>query len=642
MLVLLAVGIACLFAGQMALQSPGLPPMGLKFLVPTLGGLLLVLLAFSAAIARRLPGRLAARVAAGDGAARPAAGNPLLFVASLVASATAAVIAGDQKILQLPILSIGLWMTAIVVVLVGASAFGRRAGRLPRAEVVALLVIAGAALAARILRLGEIPWLLSGDEASVGLSAREFLQGVWNNPFGIAWYSFPALFFVIPAASIGILGQTIEALRLPAAMAGTLTVVGLYFYARTALGRWLAVFSATYLAFFHFHIHFSRIGLNNIWDGLFLVLFSYLLWRAWTEEKGHLFAWAGLTLGLGLYFYTSTRIVIVLLGLWLFIALVRERTRVLRLRTQWVILGIATIVIALPQIVFFAHHPGDFAAPMVRVSLLGPWLEQEMATTGLPGWRILAEQMALSAGAFTFNNLRHWYAIDHPMLLPIPATLFLLGLGLALWRAKDLRYTWILLCLGGVVIAGGLSESSPASQRYILAAPIVAVVVTLPLVEAAASLARFSIRVRILGTVAAIAVLLTAVGVDLRFYFADYTPSHRFSDRNTETAQDLATWLNQQPASARPETVYFFGLSRMNSRSISTLPYLAPQDVVFVDVGEPLNGPPPWVLDGLSAFLFLPQDEVDPAVIQAAYPGGQTRVRLAANGDPLYTLYIAR
>lgn len=640
-LILLGIGIACLFAGQAALQARGIEPITFRAIVPTLGGSLLILLAFSETIARRIPGKLATQVAAVDLAARPAVGNPLLFAAALAASATAASIAGDQRLLRFPVLSIGFWLVGIALVLVAASAIERSRTRLPRAEFIALLLIVAGAGAARLIRLGDIPWLLAGDEASVGLSAREFLQGAWNNPFGIAWYSFPALFFILPAASIAILGQTIEGLRMPAAIAGILTVIALYFYGRAAFGRWVAILAAAYLAFFHFHIHFSRIGLNNIWDALFLTLFSYLLWRAWSEERQGLFAWAGIVLGLGLYFYTSTRVVILILLLWIAIAFLRDRHRASHLWSHWLILAVAAIVVALPQITFFARHPDEFVAPMARVSLLGPWLEQETALTGLPAWRILANQMVLSAGAFTFSNLRHWYAIDHPMLLPISATLFLIGLGVSLWRAFDLRYTWPLLCLGGVVLLGGLSESTPAAQRYIVIAPIVAVLIALPLAEAIERLRLPSRRWQIAITVGGIAVLLAAVASDLRFYFSDYTPSRRFSDRNTELSQDLGLYLRSSGLEAAGVEVFFFGQGIMDHDSIPTLPYLAP-DANFVDVPDPTPDFSQWSPASPAAFVFLAGNTTDLSRIRGAFPGGSVNVRQGTTGDELYTIYILR
>jgi hypothetical protein len=132
--------------------------------------------------------------------------------------------------------------------------------------------------------------------------------------------------------------------------------------------------------------------------------------------------------------------------------------------------------------------------------------------------------------------------------------------------------------------------------------------------------------------------LLTAAALDLRFYFQDYTPSRRFSDKNTEVAQDLARFL-QARGLDRETQVYFSGLPRMGYRSIETLPYLVPDDT-FTDIAEPLTGPPEWPVERPAVFVFLPEHLDDLTWVEQAHPGGEAVVRTAAGGGDLYTAYV--
>jgi 4-amino-4-deoxy-L-arabinose transferase-like glycosyltransferase len=630
---------ASILVGQILLQGYTARP-AYEFILPTIGGLLLLGVALGDSLFDRLPRRLAARVAPLRRWLDPRSSRGPLYLAGLVAALDAALIAGDDLILRLPALSLGFWLFGIVIVLVAASAITRPSSRLRRWELLGLALIVAVAGAARLIRLGEIPWLLTGDEASFGLSARELLDGVWTNPFRVAWYSFPSLFYALPAASIRLLGQTIEALRLPAAIAGILTVAALYLYARAAFGRTLAIFSAAYLALFHFHIHFSRIALNNIWDALFLTVFSLLLWRAWTEERPSLFAWAGVTAGLSQYFYTSARMLVLLVPLWMALAWWSDRAKFRRIAANWLVLLAAATVVVLPLAFYFARHPDEFTAPMVRVSILGPWLTREVASTGLPAWRILLDRLGESAAAFTITPLRHWYVTDHPMLLPLPASLFLIGLVLALSRARDLRYAWILMWVAAGVAVGALSESTPAAQRYIFLAPPIALLVALPLAELATRAPLPTPRHRAVLTAGCGAVILLAGALDLRFYFHDYTPSRRFSDINTEVAQNLAQFLIAEDLAGGTQ-VFFSGQPRMGYASIETLPYLVPKDT-FTDVLQPLTAPPTWTVQRPAVFVFLPENLGDLAWVQAAYPGGETIVRPSAEANDLYTVYLLR
>ena len=125
------------------------------------------------------------------------------------------------------------------------------------------------ALALRAWQMSQFPNTYSGDEGSAGLFAVELLDGKANNLFSLGWFSFPALYFAVQSAAIALLGQTVEAVRLTSAVAGALTVVAVYWLGRTMFDRTTAVLAALYLAASHYHIHMSRIALNNVWDGLF-------------------------------------------------------------------------------------------------------------------------------------------------------------------------------------------------------------------------------------------------------------------------------------------------------------------------------------------------------------------------------------
>ncbi len=258
--------------------------------------------------------------------------------------------------------------------------------------------------------------------------------------------------------------------------------------------------------------------------------------------------------------------------------------------------------------------------------------------TGLPAWRILLDQFRTSALAFTSVDLRHWYAIDHPMLFPLAASLFFLGLLRSLTRIMDLRYLWLLLWLAAAISAGALSESTPAAQRYVLVAPCIALLIAVPLEEVAE---------RILApwperrpwVYAGLAVLLAAlIWTDLSFYFGDYTPSRRFSDRNTEVAQRLAEYLQSREAGQR---VYFVGAPRMGFYSISTLPYLAPQ-VEGVDLDEAqlanLDEAPPET----AIFVFLPEHGQTLEQIRERFPRGNVREIFGKDAELLFIAYEMR
>ncbi len=636
--VLLLQGGFLVYAGMALLRLEPSPTPPLPTLL-ALYGAAAFLLGLNALTQSRFPSVIARALARAASWLDTREDRALLLLQAPLLSLIAWLAAGDGLLMPSPWLAVSAWGLALASLLLGGLEFRRVLPvRMERKEALILGAILLFALLTRIWQLGQIPWVLAGDEASMGLSAVELIEGTWNNVFGVSWFSFPALYFTLPALSIRAFGQTVFGLRLPSVVAGVLTVGATYLYARNTFGRRAAILGAGYLAAFHFHIHFSRIGLNNIWDGIFFATVGAALWRAWTTDRRAAYLIAGVALGLGLYFYTSTRALVVMSGIWWLIAALRQPAEVRKRIRNLSLMVFAGVVVVLPLGLFYLSHPDHFAAPLRRVAVLGPWLENEIVITGLPAWRILLDQFKTSALAFTSVDLRHWYAIDHPMLFPLAASLFFLGLLRSLTRLLDPRYLWLLLWLTAAIAAGALSESTPAAQRYVLVAPCIALLVALPLDEAAERLlSPWPERRRVVH--AGLAVLLAAlIWTDLSFYFGDYTPSRRFSDRNTEVAQRLAESLQGSEAGQR---VYFVGAPRMGFYSISTLPYLAP-DVEGLDLDEDqlveLEESPPET----AIFVFLPEHLETLEQIRERFPRGHLREVFGKDAELLFITYELR
>lgn len=557
-----------------------------------------------------------------------------LLLAPLM-SLAARLAASDGVLMRQPTLAVASWLTAISLVVIGCAIQLPQPPRRLRFGAEALGV-AGLFLVAFLLRgiaTSHAPWLFTGDEGSAGLTAVEFITGFRDNLFALGWASLPSLFFYVQSPFIRVLGQTVEALRISSALAGALTIVATYFFARETFGRRVAWASAIYLAAFHFHIHFSRIALNFVWDGLFMAIFSAVFWRGWLRNQRGAFVAAGFALGLSQYFYVSVRVLLPLIALWLLAAYVKNRSDVRTRLPGLVTMSLATLVVALPLALLFVRHPQEFQAPIRRVAALGPWIEAESEITGKSAGEVVWGQFKSAGLGFTSVNLRLFYAPGEPMLLALPATLFLMGLTLLLLRIRQLTHIYLGLWILAAVFVGGLSLSPPASQRYVFAAPAVAVLVAIPLITAIEWLSSIWPGRRILFSGLAALTLAVAIWNDVRFYFGQYTPSKVFGDVNTETAQRVAELIAQKEDGVK---VYFLG-GRIGFRTHSSIPYLAPQ-ASGQDVLETLAGPPDWPISGHTIFILLPERANELAFIQEAYPGGDT-FRLEGKNGPLFVGY---
>ncbi len=558
----------------------------------------------------------------------------LLSVCCLVVVIPAAGLEGKMND---PLAAVGSWIMAICFIFLGSRKSGEKFPAVPWRALAWAAGLFLLALPLRAVDTAHFPVQLSGDEASVGLGALGFLKGSWNNIFNVNWFSFPSLFFLLPAAFIQMFGHVTEALRLPAALGGSLTVAAVYLLGRQLYNHRTGLFAALLLAGLHFHIHFSRVGLNNIWDGLFYVLVPLAFWRGWHTGRRSLLLLAGLLLGLSQYFYVTTRVLPLLVLVWIAYLGWRDRATFKRLRASLALMFWMFFVVFAPLAWFYLQRPAEYMAPLQRVSLFSG---VDFGALGLNGWldflANILTQILNSFRGFTDLATRAWYTSGSPVLRPFYAAFFILGIMLLLRQWKDSR-TWMLIswvaCIG---LVGGFSESTPAAQRYVAVTPAAVLVAGYCLAEIATRLAKtWPNRQRWVFNGFLALVVIFAIG-DISFYFNEYTPESLNFDRNTRTAQRLADYLHDKQGNWQ---VLFYGWPVMGYYSIASISYLEPQ-IIGTEAIHPWGSPEnPLPSSENVIFVFLPghADDLDGALRQ--YPGGRERDIVDPTMGQLFTLY---
>ncbi|MEK7124808.1 MAG: glycosyltransferase family 39 protein [Patescibacteria group bacterium] len=167
-----------------------------------------------------------------------------------------------------------------------------------------ILLVTGIVLLALFFRgyhLARIPTGVSPLEAYVGNQATQVPQHAVSGP----------LFVALQSWSIKQFGHNPWALHVIPALAGTLTVLGLYLLTRTLTNIRIASLAAFLLAVSPWHVTFSRTGFAEIMVPLFLTWGLYAYWRGISTVNFLAFAGAGILFALGMYSYT---------WFWLFLA----------------------------------------------------------------------------------------------------------------------------------------------------------------------------------------------------------------------------------------------------------------------------------------------------------------------------------
>lgn len=161
--------------------------------------------------------------------------------------------------------------------------------------VVAIVLLA---LFFRCYHLVRVPTGLSPIEAYVGNRAALMLE----RPADIESTSAP-LFVRLQSFSVGLFGHYPWALRVIPALAGTLTVLGLYLLVQMLTNWQIAAIASFLLAVSSWHVTFSRTGFAEIMVPLIATWGLCFFWKALSRASIPFFAVSGLIFGIGLYLH---------------------------------------------------------------------------------------------------------------------------------------------------------------------------------------------------------------------------------------------------------------------------------------------------------------------------------------------------
>jgi 4-amino-4-deoxy-L-arabinose transferase-like glycosyltransferase len=387
--------------------------------------------------------------------------------------------------------------------------------RLSRLETFALIGVILIAAILRLAGLGRIPPGLYRDEAFYGLDAVNVLRGQH------AIY-FPAnngrepMFIYLLAASIGALGRTPFALRLPAALISLLTVPATFLMARELFGKRVGLLSAAVLAVTLWPVHLAHVGYRVGLLPLFAALTVWQVAKAWRvyqachsepprgeeslsfkaetlracPERSRRVAqgdtsvrhWiaAGVLYGLSFYTYLAARftpLVIAAFAICIWFAHPRERTSLRKAVAPFVL---SALIVVAPLAIYALGHWDIFMGRGGQVTIFNPGIG------GPHPWLTLAGNVARAAGMFFWRgdfsarqNLPY-----RPVFDPVMSVFFLAGVVIASVRARReaasaLALIWMVVMLLPTILA----EDTPHFLRAVGVLPVVVVLPALALDE---------------------------------------------------------------------------------------------------------------------------------------------------------------
>jgi 4-amino-4-deoxy-L-arabinose transferase-like glycosyltransferase len=416
-------------------------------------------------------------------------------------------------------------------------------------------------------------------------------------------------------------------------------VLTTFLLAHELWGERVAWLSAALLACSHYHVHFSRLGSNQVADGFFLTLVLWWLVRGLRVKRASDFALVGIGTGLGWYGYFGARLAGVVVACYLAVLVVRRPRFLARYGKLLLIALGGVLVVVAPLLLHYGAHPDALGSRFRQVGIFASdWLKREQAITGRSTASLLAQQLWKSISAFNYTlDPTFWYGPTVPLLDFISGIFFVFGL---VWVTARFRWPssrllliwfWPALVLGWVV-----TENPPSSQRMVGLAPGLALLVGLG-IDWAWSAGQRLVEARPAFWQGLTVLLVVAVAaLNLGYYFLAYTPSRVYGNPTAEMATVLARHLNRNESDY---PVFLYGAPFLYW-DFGTLRFMA-RDIEAVDVPPSGEGerPSPEVTRG-ARMVFHPQrvDELDG--VRLTSPGGTEHwVRSSADGRLLYAMY---
>ncbi len=394
-----------------------------------------------------------------------------------------------------------------------------------RNEILLVCGLVLAALLTRTIGLASAPYAVANDEGAIAYDAVRLLRGDFHNLFGTATAAYPILSYVPGALTTLVFGKTIFAMRVVSGIEGALSILFLYLLCRELFNRRVAWIASILLIALPVHIHFSRVGLNNILMCLHATLILWLLVRAIKNGRASSYLWAGLATGAALYAYSGSRLVMALAG-GIVLALLIFKRGYLKANAQNVlIIGSAVLAVTLPQFAFFMKNPDLFAARSNAVGIFSSgWLFQEAARLGVPGWQIFFRQISEAAQVFiSMHESIGFYAASRPFFSLAESALLVMGMGYAFSRIRHLRYLLLVVWFWAVVYFGGVvTVPATASQRFLPAIPA-AVILIADTLDHGINILQREIRLPQGILKLTLGIMVGAIAVNgLVYYFYDY------------------------------------------------------------------------------------------------------------------------
>ena len=425
----------------------------------------------------------------------------------------------------------------------------------------------------RLWQLDTLPPGLHYDEAADTIIAQQIARGESAPIFVAAYTGKEVAFFYWAAAWMRLIGPTVFAMRLAAALLGLLTVAITYWAVRElfasclqppasetksrrqdAGGNFIAGLAMIFIATSFWAVSMSRLGFRSISEPLIQALALATLFRGLRLNRWRWIILAGALVGLNLYTYLAARLFpVAIAAIFLFLIALDRGQRRRRFAQFFVVTGVALLVFA-PLGLYFLNNPSAF---LTRIQQVAPQAGQASA---------LPENIGRALGMFFVSGDPYirFNLPARPLFSIVWGMLFIIGLitawvgvfrGKMVWRKTAyfsvIATTFIML----LPTALAVNEITPSNLRAIGMMPLVFVfpalgvwwVVKIIWTQIHANKRRFVS----MPIVCALVLIVLAIETGA-VYFGQYVHEPQLYIQSDGDLADIAKWLNTHDTQGQP------------------------------------------------------------------------------------------
>jgi hypothetical protein len=423
-------------------------------------------------------------------------------------------------------------------------------------------------------------------------------------------------------------------------------VAAIYLFARAGYGRRVALLAGVLAVASDVLIQFSRLGINNISDTLFMAWTLAALWIAASTGRPGVYAAAGVGLGLGQYYYFGARAIPFVVAANLLVWLLADRKGVFR---SWRLLlgfGLVTLAVVGPLAGHWLRSPGSVSEHMFLTAPFSVGIAEQAAHLGATPLGVWARHITQSLGVFTVvPDQGSFYHPERPLLDALEAPFFLVGLVAMLLAIRRPIHQAVLASGAVVLLLGSVLMNDPAAFHRLLGImPFVIIVVALG-VDTVTSLAVAVLkecedpaRARVVRQVMGVGIIALMAVATLNFYFRTYPDTIAYKPPN-QTAVSIAA---MEYAASGGQGRYF--LCTADGVDAAGKVYHTPLGYVS---GGRVTGCAPDLISGAASdprlvfYFLIDQFSLEPA-IAAQFPGGTySEYHRPNDGLLIMTRYIA-